>query len=103
MHFMYCCAPSSAGATQPGYKGVVVVAFGSTGVYTTRLTPEDYRQMAKAWRLLNQRGYRVLWVLRENGLPEGLKLAELRARLGPDTLVVPWAHQNTLLGHPNTK
>jgi hypothetical protein len=103
MQHVYCYALSSAGAAPPAYKGVVVVAFGSTGVYTTRLTPEDYRQMAKAWGLLNQRGYRVLWVLRDNGLPDGLDLTELQARLEPDTLVVPWAHQNTLLGHPNTR
>jgi hypothetical protein len=87
----------------PTLKGIVVVAFGSTGVYTSRLTPEDFRQMAKAWRLLNEHGYRVLWVLRDNGLPEELQLPELQGLLGDDALIVPWAHQNTLLGHPNTK
>jgi hypothetical protein len=92
-----------AGAAPPSHKGVVAVSFGSTAVYSSRLTPEDFRQMAKAWRLLNAAGYRVLWVLRENGLPQGLQLQQLNKLLGLDTLVVPWVHQNTLLGHPHSK
>jgi hypothetical protein len=89
------------GAGQTPYKGLVAVSFGSTKVYSGILGKADYMQMVAAWSELNRMGYRVLWVLRDQGLPEGLQLSDLA--VGPDTMILSWMQQNNLLGHPNTK
>ena len=89
------------GAGQTPYKGLVIVSFGSTKVYSGVLGRVDYLQMVEAWSALNRLGYRVLWVLRDQGLPEGLQLSDLA--VGLDTMIVSWVQQNNLLGHPNTK
>ena len=51
------------GAGQTPYKGLLVVSFGSTKLYTRYLGRADYFQMVEAWNALNRLGYRVLWVL----------------------------------------
>lgn len=79
--------------------GVVLVGFGSTGLFGSTLHHTDYVELAAGFSALAPT--RVLWPLIPTNLPNGTRLEELP--LGDNVLVVPWVDYNDVLGHPNTR
>jgi hypothetical protein len=55
--------------------GLIIVAFGTSLSFTSWLNREDFEQLALGFGALAPA--RVLWILQEDGLPHGLKLADL--------------------------
>lgn len=82
-----------------GAQGLVLVSFGSSPVYGTCLQVQDYIGLAEAFADLAP--VRVMWLLNPKLLPEGVKYDDLP--IGQNTLVLPWAHVNDVLGHPSCR
>jgi UDP:flavonoid glycosyltransferase YjiC (YdhE family) len=78
---------------------MVLVGFGSTGIFGLSMQAEDFKNLAQAFTDLAPT--RVLWALLPTNLPQGLTLDDLP--LGPNVLVVPWVDYNDVLGHPATR
>lgn len=76
--------------------GVVLVGFGSTGLFGNSLHHTDYVELAAGFSALAPT--RVLWPLISTNLPNGTRLEELP--LGDNVLVVPWVDYNDVLGEP---
>lgn len=74
--------------------GVVLVGFGSTGVFGNALDATDFTELAAAFSSLAPT--RVLWPLSASNMPDGVTLEQLP--LGPNVKVVPWVDYNDALG-----
>lgn len=73
---------------------MVLVGFGSTGLFGSTLHHTDYVELAAGFSALAPT--RVLWPLIPTNLPNGTRLEELP--LGDNVLVVPWVDYNDVLG-----
>lgn len=69
--------------------GLVLAAFGST-IQTVVLSHSDMMQLARGFAALAPT--RVLWAMPEQGLPDGLRQADLP--LGSNTMMTPWVDYN---------
>jgi hypothetical protein len=73
---------------------VVLVGFGSTGLFGNSLDHTDFVELAAGFSALAPT--RVLWPLIPSNLPEGTTLEQLP--LGENVKVVPWIDYNDVLG-----
>ena len=85
--------------TTPADAGVVLVGFGSTGVFGNTMTPEDFIELAAGFSSLAPT--RVLWPMSKTNLPDNLTLKELP--LSENVKIVSWVDYNDVLGHPSVK
>lgn len=74
--------------------GVVLVGFGSTGLFGHSLDHTDFVELAAGFSALAPT--RVLWPLIPSNLPEGTTLEQLP--LAENVKVVPWIDYNDVLG-----